>query len=168
VVELGAASHGTLMSPPVQISELALSDASGEPLDYSQPEPRWSYLVLGGAKCDGLCERTLYVTGQTHKLLGKKYNRVQRFYVSTEAELNPELQQLIEEQHEKLRVAYGDSDVISKALGGQGLDPLSDQVFFMVDPRGWVMMYYTLSGTSQQALGDLSKDMIKDVKRLMP
>lgn len=168
VVELGEANRGTLIAPPVQLAELNLVDANGQALDYSQPEPRWSYMVFGGASCDNLCERALFVIGQTHKLLGKKTNRVQQFYVSTERAIEPALRALMDQQHPDLRLAYGAPETIMEQLAAPGLDPLSEQVFFLVDPRGWVMMYYSVGDSSQETLSLLSKDMIKDVKRLIP
>ena len=168
VVNLGAVNRGQLITPPIEISGFGLLDSSGQPLDYSQPEPRWTYMMFGGARCEGTCERILYLTGQTHKLLGKKINQVQRMYVSVDGEVDASLQQLIDQQQQGLHLAYADGETVKNLLAGLDVDPLADESFFLVDPRGWVMMYYVASDSEPLTLSNLSKDMIKDIKRLIP
>lgn len=168
MIALGEANRGELIVPPLQLSGIKLFDAAGGEIDYSQPEPRWTLMKVGGASCRAKCERVLFVTGQTYKLLGKRINQVQRFYVSTEGPLSDTTRQLVAEQHRGLRVAFAQRTDIEKLLSDVAVDPLDDSVFFLVDPRGWVMMYYVLPDDSQQTLSQLSKDIIKDIKRLIP
>ena len=168
VVDLGTANRGQLITPPVEIATLKLRDGSGQPLDYSQPKPRWSYLMFGGKRCEAMCERMLFLTGQTHKLLGKKIDKVQRLYVGFDGDVDDKLQQVIDEQSRSLRLAYANRDDVKAALSGLGVNPLADNFVFLVDPGGWVMMYYVAEDTGQLTLSQLSKDMIKDIKRLIP
>ena len=168
VVDLGTANRGQLITPPVKIDALHLRDNSDQPLDYSQPEPRWSYLILGGARCEGMCERMLFLTGQTHKLMGKNINKVQRIYVGLGGNVDESLQQVITEQGKSLKLAYADKEAVAKALSNLAINPLADNLVFLVDPRGWVMMYYVAENSRQLTLSQLSKDMIKDIKRLIP
>jgi cytochrome oxidase Cu insertion factor (SCO1/SenC/PrrC family) len=168
VVDLGTANRGQLITPPLEIATLKLRDGSGQPLDYSQPKPRWSYLMFGGKRCEGMCERILFLTGQTHKLLGKKIDKVQRIYVGLDGDVDESLQQVIDEQSRSLKLAYADRDAVTKALSKLDSNPLADNALFLVDPDGWLMMYYVAENTGQLTLSQLSKDMIKDIKRLIP
>jgi cytochrome oxidase Cu insertion factor (SCO1/SenC/PrrC family) len=168
VVDLGTANRGELITPPVEIATLKLRDSSDQPLDYSQPKPRWAYLMFGGTRCEGMCERMLFLTGQTHKLLGKRIDKVQRIYVGLDGDVDESLQQVIDEQSKSLKLAYADRDAVTKALSKLDGNPLADNVLFLVDPDGWLMMYYVAENTGQLTLSQLSKDMIKDIKRLIP
>ncbi len=168
VLDLGEVSRGELITPPLPIAQLQLVDGEGQALAYELPEPLWTYVIFGDADCEQLCERVLYVTGQTHKLLGRKVNDLQRIYVNTGGEPGPALQVRLEGEHKNLRVVNGDREEISLALANLEIDPMADTVFFLVDPRGWMMMYYVLADDRQQTLSQLSKDMIKDLKRLIP
>ena len=167
-IDLGTANRGQLITPPVKIATLKLRDSSDQPLDYSQPKPRWSYLMFGDRRCEDMCERMLFLTGQTHKLLGKKIDKVQRIYVGLDGEVDESLQLLIDEQSRSLKLAYADRDAVTKALSKLEVNPLADNILFLVDPGGWVMMYYVAENTGQLTLSQLSKDMIKDIKRLIP
>ena len=167
-VDLGTANRGQLITPPVEIATLKLRDSSDQLLDYSQPKPRWSYLMFGGASCEGMCERMLFLSGQTHKLMGKKVDKVQRIYIGLDGEVDQSLQQLIDQQSRSLKLAYTDRDVVTKALSKLDVNPFADNVLFLVDPQGWVMMYYVAEDSGQLTLSQLSKDMIKDIKRLIP
>src|SRR5690606_18129885 len=89
----GTTNKGELISPVLDLAELGLRDADGNPAyqsfeelttgvspDDYDPRP-WQLLYLGSADCDATCEERLFFLRQTHILLAGDANRVQRVYV---------------------------------------------------------------------------------------
>ena len=169
---LGTANRGALVQPPRPIEEARLLEPGGIPFRYSDQEPRWAMVIPGaGTQCDAVCENTLYVTRQIHVGMGKNFNRLRRFYVSETAlddtrlavpELSDkrpvpvDFEAFLATEHRGLRpltLGPGDTD---KLFAEYRTDPSS---WYLVDPRGWIMMTYNK---------DISyKDVISDLKFLL-
>ena len=58
-ISLSTVNNGTLVSPPIRLTELSLKTPQGDDYDYSLPEPKWSFLVIAGRDCNRVCERML-------------------------------------------------------------------------------------------------------------
>jgi cytochrome oxidase Cu insertion factor (SCO1/SenC/PrrC family) len=140
---LGTRNNGVLISPPLPLKDLTIQTASGEAFDYSALPARWTVLIPVGSSCDAQCQQTLYLTRQIHIALGKNADRVRRFVLSTAYPLDAEFEKLLQ-QHPNMEVLKTDPAAFAQFFARAGsLQPLQNHLFFLVDPQGWVMMYYS-------------------------
>ena len=167
VLDLGTVNNGNLLTPPLKFSELALKNLDGSPFEYGKPEPKWTYVVFGGAECVGDCERMLYLTRQTHIALAKKMPRVQRLYVSTEGSISESLQQQMKAQYADSLIATVDKEALDAMFKSSGISHQQARSFFVVDHNGWLMMNYQAPDLQQTTLNDLGKLVLKDMRRLL-
>lgn len=173
VQALGTANRGTLVEPPRQLDDRDLTDDTALPAKFADLDPpRWAFLVPGdGASCDAQCEKTLYTTRQIHIALGKEFNRVRRLYVGTDALADTRLgvselsdgapapasfADYLDTEHRGLN-AFTVSDADFAALFPEYAE--NDSTWYLVDPKGWIMMSYN---------GEIPyKDVISDLKFLL-
>ncbi|MDZ7783300.1 MAG: hypothetical protein U5K56_10375 [Halioglobus sp.] len=164
---LGTANRGTLIQPPRQIDGVALSDAAGAPSPYASLEPRWSLLVPGGDTCGAVCEHRLWLTRQIHMAMGKDMDRLRRLYVSATApdatrltvdRLSddrpppPDFATLLASEYRglvALRMAQGGTEMLFPEWR---TDP---DTWYLVDPRGWIMMSYNSEDSYKEVIADL-------------
>ncbi len=165
---LGTANRGTLVQPPRQLDEHELHDAGSLRFKYADLEPRWTMLVPGaGARCDDVCEHSLYVTRQIHVAMGESFARLQRMYISDTLEENTELavQELSDQrpappdfarylaaEHRGLKTLTLDSGDFGLLFGEYGEDP---STWYLVDPQGWIMMSYSAEVPYKDVIADL-------------
>ncbi len=164
MLALGTVNNGTLIQPPLAISELKPVHRNGEPVQFNQMDSQWQFVVVGDEYCESTCEAMLYLTRQTHTALGKKMGRVSRMYLNTSSEFSAGLDKLLIDEHEKLTPAF-----IDRTAYRESTLPLEDEArgFYVVDPKGWVMMFYQLPDLEQDTLTSTGKLVIKDMKRLL-
>ena len=167
VINFGTVNQGTLIRPPVQLGELHPVRNDGGEFLFDLPESKWVYIIVGGRQCRDACERMLYLTRQTRIALGKKTDRVERVYLALDGPVSASLRDFIESEHDDLTILQADGNAFLKAFEGMEINPRDPQVFYVVDPLGWAMMYYRAADTNQQTLTALGKDVLKDMKRLL-
>ncbi|MFT5574680.1 MAG: hypothetical protein ACI89D_000190 [Bermanella sp.] len=165
MIALGTVNNGQLLQPAVAISELTPVHRNGEAVVFNMADSLWQFVVVGDGYCDQNCEAMLYLTRQTHTALGKNMNRVSRMYVNLGAEYGAELDKLLIDEHEKLTPIFADS----AAYRQFSQLVLEDEAvgFYLVDPKGWVMMVYRLPDLEQDTLTSAGKLVIKDLRRLL-
>ena len=139
MIALGTVNNGTLIQPPLDITSLEPRHRNGEAVAFNQQDSLWQFVVVGDGYCENTCEAMLYLTRQTHTALGKKMGRVSRMYLNTSSDYSPAFEKLLIDEHEKLTSAFVDAEAYRQS----GL-PLADEArgFYVVDPKGWVMMFY--------------------------
>jgi hypothetical protein len=163
MMEYETFNRGELINPPVQIAELGLHDLDGDALNYGKPDHLWSLVVVGDRFCAGGCEKILYLTRQSNTALGKKMNKLRRFYISLDGEIDSALGELLKKEHPKLTALNGkQQDVLARFP--QALSPNS---FYLVDRGGWIMMSYQSADLQPETLNALGKDVLKDMNRLI-
>lgn len=158
--QLGGHNQGMLISPPKQIDLLPLT-MLGESYQWANKERKWTFLVVGSSSCDQTCADKLYLTRQIRAAMGKYQLRLENAYLSLDGHINEAAQAFFVQEHPKLRVINSvQSEVEQWAVNAEpALDMLSGANFYVVDPNGWVMMYYT----DEQSY----KEVIKDMKFLL-
>jgi len=166
-VDLGTVNNGVLVQPPLALAEQPMLALSGERFDYSKPEPKWAFVVFAGHHCDDDCAPMLYTARQSITALGKKMNRVRLIYVTTSATISDQLQMQFDKEYRGIDVVALDSATITEMFAGSGFEPLVGKQFFVVDPRGWLMMQYQVEQSEQDSLNVLGKAVVKDMKRLI-
>ena len=156
---IGTANNGQLITPR-SIRDVALVDDTGAPLAWSDLDPRWTLVVANqGMLCDQACERRLYTTRQIHVALGRDFNRVRRAFVTASALADMRVAVPTEplpgwpegagdDFRNYLMSAH--NNIVALAAQPAQFDLLfqqADQVspaagWYLVDPAGWVMMYF--------------------------
>jgi hypothetical protein len=157
---LGTKNNGELVTPPLPIADLPLRNAAGQPFDYAAEPKRWTLLVPIHGSCDEACEQALYLTRQVDIALGREANRVRRYAVATQYPLPADVQQLLREQHADITVLHADRAALDAYLARL---PAGAEVprFAVVDPYGWLMMYYSARHDGRAVLDDL-KFLVKN------
>lgn len=169
----GTTSNGTLVQPVLDIADLQLTDANGQPAyqtfeelsanvspeDYD-PRP-WQLLYLGSADCDATCQERLYFLRQLHIRLGGESTRVQRAYVliGDAAPTQATLDYLQKEQGD-MRLLHADADALAQVLKrtvGEGEDAIAGHYIYVMDPVGNIMLYFTPANDAEQILDDVDK-----------
>jgi cytochrome oxidase Cu insertion factor (SCO1/SenC/PrrC family) len=160
-VQLGTKNNGVLITPPKMISEITLQDSDAKPYQWLQPEKKWAFLVVGRKECDQACQQKLYQTRQIRKALGKHSLRIENVYLNLDSTLTDETGQWLAKEHPKVKIlnTQGDRAIAWFAQEEPRLDLFSAADFYLVDPQGWVMMYYTDKHDY--------KKVIKDIKFLL-
>ena len=150
---LGTKNNGVLIQPPRAIAELPLL-LDGEPFDYAKQPKQWSLVIPVSAHCDEICRQTLYMTRQIHIALGKHADRVRRYLLTTAVPLDAEFENLLKE-HPKLQVLHADAAAFTDYFARSNLQPLQQHQYLLVDPEGWVMMYYGPQHDGKAVMKDL-------------
>lgn len=151
----GTVNKGQLLDRPQALSDISptLTDGSTWQIDS---EPRhWRYVIPGTGECDQTCQDNLYLTRQVHIRLNEKADRVERIYLLLDDELSPELAELMEKEHPKLRVmsaARGDFEQLMNT-------ELSGEHYYLMDQQGYLMMRY---GPEHKG-----NELLKDVKKML-
>ena len=144
-VDLGTTNNGEFVQPA------RLLDATGIdlPKDYLTSH-KWTLVYLGGTQCDADCEMALLTMRQTRLALGEKFDLVQRLYLVDGKPTS---------RAPEAGLAVAD---VSRApvLLKQFDEPASAAHYiYLVDPRGYLMMRYSLS--------DDPKGLLKDMRHLL-
>ena len=166
-IDLGTVNLGELIDPPVNLADVDPVQTNGELFEFNKAESKWAFLVIGDDVCSGDCDKVLYLTRQTRTALGKKSPRVERVYLSTEDGLSNSLASHMAEEHPKMRTGTVNYAAIENLLKDVDGDFDSGRRFYVVDPKGWVMMMYNLNSMDKDSINALGKDVLKDMNRLL-
>lgn len=164
-VDLGTVNNGELITPPLLLPS-DLSSLPTETVDGDQ-EPKWAYMIIGDKHCIDACERMLYVARQSIVALARKMGRVKLVYTNTDSEISEALSQRLDKEYKGIEIHNSSSDLVDDLFSGTAVDPFDAMQFFVVDPRGWLMMRYTVEDTSQETLNVLGKAVVRDMRRLI-
>lgn len=151
---LGTKNKGVLIQPPRAIAELPLTLSNGEIFEHAKQPKQWSIVIPVAAHCDEQCQQNLYLTRQIHVALGKNSDRVRRYLIATEFPLDSEFEDLLK-QHPKLEVLRAGSNEFAQYFSRSNLQPIENHQYFILDPEGWLMMYYNPQHDGKAMLGDL-------------
>lgn len=151
---LGTKNNGVLVKPPQAVADLPMQLENGEPFEFAKQPKLWSILIPVTAHCDEQCQKNLYLTRQIHIALGKDSDRVRRYLLATQWPLDDDFQKLLQE-HPKLQVLKADATVLDQYFARVHLQPLRDQQYFLIDPAGWLMMYYDPHHDGKLVIKDL-------------
>ena len=154
VAWLGTANKGELLSPALPLKDLQLTDHAGQPVYPFVGAPRWRILIPGAGVCDEDCGQLLYYTGQIHTAMGKYATRIERVYLITGGDAGEMFSQPVLQQHPDLKVLYTSAPAWSGLVAG-ALGADTRAAYFLVDPRGWIMMYYKSETDGKDVMVDL-------------
>ncbi len=162
----GTRNKGTLIGPPLQLNEIGLTDAEGKKfLLEGVKQSLWTFMVAGPATCDDVCRKHFWEIRQTRIALGKYQGHIQRVWLVTGGDLDEQTRKWLAEEHGDMLVLRV-SSAEWQTLLRQSPDALASDgkaVFYLVDPRGFVMMYYSPSNNYKDVITDL-KFLLKGVE----
>jgi len=153
----GTTNKGVLLQPPRQLDDLSLQSAAGAPWRYETEGASWAILVAGGADCSGLCRERLLLARQVHRTLGRDMHRVKRYYLDTAETVSADTAAWMKAEQQDLTVLRVPETALRTLLSGRAgdPDPLSSGAIYLVDKRGFVMMYYLPTHPGRAMTDDL-------------
>lgn len=151
---LGTKNNGVLITPPRAIAELPLTLANGEKFEFAKQPKHWNLLIPAQAHCDNQCEQNLYLTRQIHIALGKHTERVQRYLIATQWPLDAAFETILQ-QHPNMQILRVDESAFTTYFDRSNLQPARDQQYLLLDPAGWLMMYYNGQHDGKAVIKDL-------------
>jgi hypothetical protein len=152
---MGTANRGQLITPPLPLHEQTLYNASGVLVEpFTAGVPTWRILVPSTGACLQQCQQVLYYTRQIHTAMGKYKNRIERLYLAADAAETQGISVDLAQQHPNLQVLYNARPAelnlpVDSVPGG----PIP--VYYLVDPQGWIMMYYAADADGKDVMADL-------------
>lgn len=159
-------NKGVLIVPPQQINDIQPLDIQGKSFVFERKkeESRWTFLTARSAACSDECKQRFWMNRQTRTALGQYQERVRRVWLVTEGKLDGETEQWLQKEHADVVVLYGDSAKWQQLLAQSNYRVADENQtnFFLVDPDGFVMMYYTMQNTYKDIMTDM-KFLLKDV-----
>lgn len=166
-IDLGTVNRGSLLAPPLEFVSLPLRHLDGQAFDFSKPDAKWAFVVFGDSECQLECEKMLYIARQSIVALAKKANRLRLMFITTDGFISEELQQHFDREYRGMDVLAIDQQSVQQLFAASGIRPFKPNTFYVVDPRGWLMMDYQVENTEQQTLNVLGKAVLADMKRLI-
>jgi len=167
VAILGTVNHGTLIQPPRLLDDGHLEQRDGAVMAFAELAPQWTFLIPGGASCDTQCEQLLYLTRQIHQAMGKEISRIRRFYVSDTHPARTQFE--VAELSDQRPTPDNFSDYLASeqrglkafTVSGESREKLFSEyihdpsTWYLVDPAGWIMMYYNSAVPYKDVIADL-------------
>lgn len=139
----GGTNHGELLQPLKQMP------GAGREL-----EGKWALVYVGDGACDDACRNALFIARQTHLLLNKDIDRLDRALLATSGCCN---RAFLDTEHEGIRVF----DVSAEAERAELLAalPTGDQSnnLYVVDPLGNIVLRFDARENPKGLLEDLKK-----------
>jgi len=152
-------NRGEILNPIVNIGAFSLKDAQGKKIPLEKLTYKWRLISFLDKNCNKACTKRLYDSRQVHASLGKNRHRVDRMFIHFEP-ASDDLQKLIDEKHPGVIHVYGNDKIISNLLEGSVIDKdshIRDNVIYIMDPMGNVMMRFTQDQPDKDFLYDLRK-----------
>lgn len=155
-IPTGTINKGQLLSPATQLFDLTVTDTNGATVDWNQFEAHWRFLVPIMAECAADCEQALYLTRQVHKRLNEKYPKVERWLLIDRALWTPELAHKIADEYQDSKTLFVDAANWHRWRANTNDQ---DALYYMVDNKGFAMMFYQRQHTGN--------DLLSDIKRML-
>jgi cytochrome oxidase Cu insertion factor (SCO1/SenC/PrrC family) len=139
-----------LIANPPSVPLVALRRPDGTATDPAWSRSRWSLIYAKMTGCEGRCEEALTRLHQVYRALGADRDRVQQVFLApanaTEAAAATDF----------LTGAL-DSPDGAELIRVLGPERLEDGRYFVVDPRGYVILSYPADADQKRLLDDLKR-----------
>ena len=148
----GTVNKGTLLSEPIQLSDLRLEVTSG-PLEDEFPG-KWSIVQFVSGDCTEKCWDTLYSSRQINIRLAKNSDRVVRYLINIgENNLSNESIDKIKDEYPLLNTGEINTDLVPSSISNK----LKDSPYILFDPLGNGILIYDSTLPSGELLQDIKK-----------
>jgi len=153
----GRGNHGTLIDQPQSVLELPLRSENGERFNWGAIKGKWVLVNLTRGSCEKSCQEQLIQQRQIRLALGANRQRVARLLLILPEQQRQSAAQLPEG-------VKGTFIALANDINEAQLNKLFDVTrgaaqdsFYLIDPRGYLMMKYPSSLPSKAILQDLEK-----------
>ena len=148
----GTVNKGTLLSEPIQLSNLKLKVTSG-PLEDEFPG-KWSIVQFVSGDCTEKCWETLYSSRQINIRLAKNSDRVVRYLINIGGNnLSSESINKIKDEYPLLNTGEINTDLVPTSISKK----LIDSPYILFDPLGNGILIYDSTLPSGELLQDIKK-----------
>jgi hypothetical protein len=163
----GTRNKGKLIVPPLQINDIGLQNDRGESqkLEGAKDE-MWTFLIVHSGSCDENCRKQFWEIRQTRIALGKYQDHIRRVWLVNDGQfIDVATREWLSTEHPDITVVYSSADRWLQLLGQslEGIASKDKARFYLVDPRGFVMMYYSAENTYKDVIVDM-KFLLKGVE----
>lgn len=141
-------NNGKLLIPPLDMSQLSLTDTNNTPFDQKQLRGKWLLLYVAPPNCHKECKMNLYNIRQIRTATGKNMGRVNRVVISLSKQTD--IDELIKSYFK------GTTHVITNKATEQKL-ALRQGSLYLVDPMGNIMMSYAPKAPASGVLKDIER-----------
>ena len=157
-------NRGQLVIPVISVEDLTLVSTNGTTQTiraYTGDDLRHKWLLIfdAPAECSEQCVKNTFFLNQIHAALGKKSPHFTPVYVNNDVSIS--LVKQLQQQFSRVTfVSFTpvDQNTFKKRMPVH-YQTDSDGAFYLIDPRGNIMMYY--AGTSD------GNDILHDLERLL-
>jgi cytochrome oxidase Cu insertion factor (SCO1/SenC/PrrC family) len=156
----GSTSHGTLIEPPRMTGLPAdIGTRNGPALPGEYLKGKWTLVYVGDAQCDEACVQNLYKMRQVRLAQNENMRRVQRLYLLTDTEIPPALAAILDNypNMDLGLLSPEQAGAVARLFTVEGVPAAGAQRVFVVDPLGYLMMYYEADAEPKGMLKDLQK-----------
>ena len=148
----GKVNKGTLLSEPIQLSDLALKVDSG-PLVNEFPG-KWSVVQFVSGDCTEKCWDTLYTSRQINIRLAKDSGRVVRYLINIDSNnLSKASMDKITNEYPLLNTGSINMGLVPPSVN----EKLKDSPYILFDPLGNGILIYDSTLPSGELLKDIKK-----------
>lgn len=152
----GGDSYGSLITPtrPMPTLEARTPEGRAEPL--ASLAGQWLIVALGPGRCEGACEKRLYLQRQLREMLGAERDRVDKLWLVTDGEQPSASLLSALAATPAMVVRLADRDALRRWLEPAPGHPLEDHLY-LVDPMGRWMMRFPADPDPQRMRRDLDR-----------
>ncbi len=138
-------NYGELVIPPRPLDNFKLRTHDGKAFGFEQLKGNWHLIYIGNGPCAEACRNRLSIMHQTRMGQGQAMSRVRLVYIALDKSAIAGADHL-QKDYARLTVLTGDQADITKTLKYFETDATynirEDNLIFMVDPLGNLMMRY--------------------------
>jgi hypothetical protein len=149
-------NYSTLIQPTRSIPPaLPLATLDGQPVSPSSLKGQWLLVVVGPGRCEGACERRLYLQRQLREMTGRDSDRIDKVWLVVDDQPIPEALRQALQQPPTTVLRSSRTAVAAWLQPGEG-HVLEDHVY-LVDPMGEWMMRAPVNPDPAKFKRDLDK-----------
>ncbi len=136
----GTRAHGTLLNPPLALSEARLLAEDGSVMPWRNAESAWHLLVLAPSPCDVRCSAMVDTVHRVWRGLNRHARRVEVHLLGTADEAAREAMKAFPQMH----VTRLDPDLMpaSDTSVRDGVEAAVGLPVALVDPNGYLVMRF--------------------------
>lgn len=157
--EIKTTQKGTLIQPPILLSDFKFQTENNITLPIETFKGRWILLFVNGDICGRSCIGTLYSMNQIRLALGKNSNKVSNLFLSVSQKMNNPIIKMVQSQYSTIQFGTISQDEFANFSEKMPyeLKPIAEGKLYIIDPRGYLIMGYAINTDPQALLKDLKK-----------
>ena len=143
------ANYGELLRPPASITTAQFRRAGGGDFRFEELRGKWVLIASDSGACPESCTAKLTLMRQVRLMLGRNAGRVERVFVADDTQALAA----------GILAPYEGTVAITPPQGmALPLAPVNDRAhFYLVDPRGFVMMRFPAGADPRRLFKDLER-----------